>query len=114
MASPFDPALLRRWIDAAAERLTAGRAEIDRINVFPVADHDTGSNLLLTARAAASAPLDGDSPAADAPAAVAAAEDVRPVRAAAALAAAAVRGARGNSGLILSQLFRGLAEELEA
>lgn len=103
MASPFDPALLRRWIDAAAERLTAGRAEIDRINVFPVADHDTGSNLLLTARAAASAPLDGD-----------AAEDVRPVRAAAALAAAAVRGARGNSGLILSQLFRGLAEELEA
>ncbi|ALE82912.1 DAK2 domain-containing protein [Pseudonocardia sp. HH130629-09] len=103
MASPFDPALLRRWIDAAAERLTAGRAEIDRINVFPVADHDTGSNLLLTARAAASAPLDGD-----------AAEDVRPVQAAAALAAAAVRGARGNSGLILSQLFRGLAEELEA
>lgn len=103
MASPFDPALLRRWIDAAAERLTAGRAEIDRINVFPVADHDTGSNLLLTARAAASAPLDGD-----------AAEDVRPVRAASALAAAAVRGARGNSGLILSQLFRGLAEELEA
>ncbi|MEU4376225.1 DAK2 domain-containing protein [Pseudonocardia alni] len=114
MASPFDPALLRRWIDAAAERLTAGRAEIDRINVFPVADHDTGSNLLLTARAAASAPLDGDSPAADAPAADPAAEDVRPVRAAAVLAAAAVRGARGNSGLILSQLFRGLAEELEA
>ncbi|WP_425563642.1 DAK2 domain-containing protein, partial [Pseudonocardia kongjuensis] len=97
MAPPFDPALLRRWIDAAAERLTAGRAEIDRINVFPVADHDTGSNLLLTARAAASAPLEGG-----------------PARAAAALAAAAVRGARGNSGLILSQLFRGLAEELAA
>ncbi|WP_224391676.1 DAK2 domain-containing protein [Pseudonocardia sp. ICBG1293] len=109
MASPFDPALLRRWIDAAAERLTAGRAEIDRINVFPVADHDTGSNLLLTARAAASAPLDGGVPVADP-----VAEDVRPVRAAAALAAAAVRGARGNSGLILSQLFRGLAEELAA
>ncbi|GEC27007.1 hypothetical protein PSA01_40360 [Pseudonocardia saturnea] len=95
VAPPFDSALLRRWIDAAAERLTAGRAEIDRINVFPVADHDTGSNLLLTARAAASAPLEGG-----------------PARAAAALAAAAVRGARGNSGLILSQLFRGLAEEL--
>ncbi|MEJ8279229.1 DAK2 domain-containing protein [Pseudonocardia spirodelae] len=109
MASPFDPALLRRWIDAAAERLTAGRAEIDRINVFPVADHDTGSNLLLTARAAASAPLDaGAPPGADG------AADSGPVRAAAALAAAAVRGARGNSGLILSQLFRGLAEELEA
>ncbi|MFP5072258.1 DAK2 domain-containing protein [Pseudonocardia nantongensis] len=97
MAPPFDPALLRRWIDAAAERLTAGRAEIDRINVFPVADHDTGSNLLLTARAAASAPLDGG-----------------PARAAAALAAAAVRGARGNSGIILSQLFRGVADELAA
>lgn len=97
MAPSFDPALLRRWIDAAAERLTAGRAEIDRINVFPVADHDTGSNLLLTARAAASAPLEGG-----------------PARAAAALAAAAVRGARGNSGIILSQLFRGVAEELGA
>ncbi|MBC3190736.1 DAK2 domain-containing protein [Pseudonocardia sp. C8] len=89
--------MLRRWIDTAAERLAAGRAEIDRINVFPVADHDTGSNLLLTVRAAAAARLDGG-----------------PVRAAAALAAAAVRGARGNSGLILSQLFRGLAEELAA
>ena len=55
MAPPFDPALLRRWIDTAAERLAAGRAEIDRINVFPVADHDTGSNLLITVRSAASA-----------------------------------------------------------
>ncbi|MEQ3554786.1 DAK2 domain-containing protein [Pseudonocardia nematodicida] len=97
MPPTFDPALLRRWIDAVAERLTAGRAEIDRINVFPVADHDTGSNLLLTARAAATAPLSGG-----------------PAGAAAALAAAAVRGARGNSGIILSQLFRGLAEELAA
>ncbi|OLL76391.1 Dihydroxyacetone kinase family protein [Pseudonocardia sp. Ae168_Ps1] len=97
MAPPFDPALLRRWIDAAAARLAECRAEIDRINVFPVADHDTGSNLLLTVRAAASAPLEGG-----------------PARAAAALAAAAVRGARGNSGLILSQLFRGVAEELDA
>ncbi|MEV1291837.1 DAK2 domain-containing protein [Pseudonocardia sp. NPDC049635] len=97
MAPPFDTALLRRWIDAATERLTAGRAEIDRINVFPVADHDTGSNLVLTARAAAAAPLEGG-----------------PAGAAAALAAAAVRGARGNSGLILSQLFRGFAEELAA
>lgn len=97
VALPLDPALLRRWIDAAVERLAGARAEIDRINVFPVADHDTGSNLLLTVRAAAAARLEGGSAAA-----------------ASALATAAVRGARGNSGLILSQLFRGVAEELAA
>jgi uncharacterized protein len=98
-ARPLDAAVLRRWADLAAEQAESHRAELDRINVFPVADGDTGTNLAQTVRAAAEelhrAPARDDAPAA-----------------AAALARGALRGARGNSGVILSQLFRGLAEAL--
>src|SRR5688500_9450002 len=51
----LDAVLLRGWCTAAVQALERNCAEIDRINVFPVADRDTGTNLLLTMRAAADA-----------------------------------------------------------
>jgi DAK2 domain fusion protein YloV len=78
--------------------LAAHRPELDGINVFPVADADTGTNLLLTMRAAVDA-------------AEAAAEPDGIVKA---LARGALLGACGNSGVILSQVLRGLAEAVAA
>jgi DAK2 domain fusion protein YloV len=80
------------------------RDAIDRINVFPVADRDTGSNMLGTMRAAVDAVarvVAEDATAGDDPVAVWSA-----------LARGALAGARGNSGVILSQVLRGLAEVL--
>ncbi|SHK96654.1 hypothetical protein SAMN05443637_11580 [Pseudonocardia thermophila] len=91
----LDAALFVRWVAAAAEGLERHCAEIDRINVFPVADGDTGSNMLLTMRSA-----------------VAEAEprDRRAPDLAAAVAKGALVGARGNSGVLLSQVLRGVAD----
>jgi dihydroxyacetone kinase-like predicted kinase len=55
VAPVLDSALLRHWARAAVTALERHRAEIDRINVFPVPDSDTGTNLLLTMRAAVAA-----------------------------------------------------------
>lgn len=98
MLQVLDAVAVRGWAVACVEALAADREAIDRINVFPVPDGDTGSNLLHTMRAA----LDTltDSAAADGGAALAA------------LAKGALAGARGNSGVILSQVLRGLAEAL--
>lgn len=88
------PELFERVRDAFA----AHRHEIDELNVFPVPDGDTGTNLLLTIRSAldeARGP-DGDG-------------DPSP----GALVRGAVMSARGNSGVILSQVLRGLIETLE-
>ena len=120
MCSTLDALLLERWAEAATASLERHRVEIDRINVFPVPDGDTGTNMLLTMRAATAAvPLattaaartlaaaashTGTSPAA-APHGAATAEAV-----ASALARGALLGARGNSGVILSQMLRGVAE----
>ena len=89
-----------RAIGAARAALEARAAEIDDLNVFPVADGDTGGNMLATAVAVERA-------------AVATAGLPR-VERCAALARAALVGARGNSGMILSQLVRGAAEVLGA
>ncbi|WP_137815642.1 DAK2 domain-containing protein [Gandjariella thermophila] len=98
----LDAAAVRRWAAACVDALDAQRDAIDRINVFPVADGDTGTNLLTTMRAALDALLR------------ASAEDGLAVGAAlAALAKGALAGARGNSGIILSQVFRGLAEAID-
>ncbi|MGI5203380.1 DAK2 domain-containing protein [Spirillospora sp. CA-108201] len=95
-AAVLGGAAVRRWCRLAAEALGRTRAEIDALNVFPVPDGDTGTNLHLTVIAAADA-LDGPPGGAD------------PWRT---LAQGALLGARGNSGVILSQVFRGLADVL--
>lgn len=99
MLDQLDTAAVRRWSMAAVDALAAHQAEIDELNVFPVPDGDTGTNLALTVRAAADA-LAGD-PATTADAALRA------------LAKGAVLGARGNSGVIVSQILRGLAEAVD-
>jgi len=93
------PGLVLAWARASLTRLAAHRPELDGINVFPVADADTGTNLLLTMRSA----VDAAEAAAGEPEAVAAA-----------LARGALLGACGNSGVILSQVLRGLAEAVAA
>ena len=89
--------MLRRGLATAADWLAQNAAAIDAINVFPVPDGDTGSNMALTLRAAVgeldSLPADASVP-----------------RMLAAAARGALLGARGNSGVILSQWLRGLAE----
>jgi dihydroxyacetone kinase-like predicted kinase len=91
-----DPGLVRAWTRGATAALRRERAAIDRVNVFPVADADTGSNLYLTFsegdRAVAAAPAGATGP-----------------QLLATLARAALLGARGNSGVILSEWLRGLA-----
>ncbi|WP_129789609.1 DAK2 domain-containing protein [Promicromonospora panici] len=91
-----DPGLVRAWTRGATAALRRERGAIDRINVFPVADADTGTNLYLTLR-------EGDRAVAGAPA------DTPGPRLLAILARAALLGARGNSGVILSEWLRGLA-----
>ena len=98
MLQVLDAGAVRAWCAAGREALAAARAEIDDLNVYPVPDGDTGTNLLLTMEAV-------DAAVQAAPAAL-----VPTVRA---MAHAALMGARGNSGVILSQLLRGLAEALE-
>jgi uncharacterized protein len=93
----------RRVVEAAYAHLEQRRQEVNDLNVFPVADGDTGDNMVLTMRAVMSEldRLDGqpiDRRARD--------EIVH------AVARAALMGARGNSGVILSQIVRGAAEEL--
>ncbi|AQA06875.1 dihydroxyacetone kinase [Mycobacterium sp. MS1601] len=90
------PALLS-WAHACVGDLITHTDEINRLNVFPVADADTGTNMLFTMRSAlaeASAAEAGAGPA-----------DI-----ASRLARGALHGARGNSGMLLSQILRGLAE----
>ncbi len=93
-----DLAELRRLVGAAAASLDASRARIDDLNVYPVPDGDTGTNMALTMRALVEA-LDDAS---DAP---------RPALAHT-VTRATLMGARGNSGVILSQIVRGAAEVL--
>ncbi|MDT4892006.1 MAG: fatty acid kinase [Pseudonocardiales bacterium] len=97
MLDALDASAIRRWSGAALASVRVHQDEIDALNVFPVPDGDTGTNLALTLAAA-------DDALAAEPA------DVDAAGAARALARGAVRGARGNSGVILSQLLRGLAD----
>ncbi len=95
-ARRLDATTLRHWAHLAVGGLIAHTDEINRLNVFPVADADTGTNMLFTMRAACAC---ADSRADD---------DV--VAVAAALADGALQGARGNSGVLLSQILRGLSD----
>ena len=93
----LDGPRLHAWAARAVAELSARRAEINALNVFPVPDADTGSNMTHTMEAALA---EADRLPADA--------DVAAV--AAALASGSVRGARGNSGLVLSQVLRAVAD----
>ncbi|MDX6665944.1 MAG: fatty acid kinase, partial [Solirubrobacteraceae bacterium] len=95
----------RTVLEGALAHLESRREEINDLNVFPVADGDTGDNMALTLRACL-AELDRLSAEDRALDAVGRDEIVQSV------ARAALLGARGNSGVILSQLIRGAAEEL--
>jgi DAK2 domain fusion protein YloV len=96
MLTALDAPTVRHWSAALVRALEAHQVEIDELNVYPVPDGDTGTNMALTAHAGADAL--GASPAAD------------PKGCLAALARGAVLGARGNSGVIMSQILRGLAD----
>ena len=97
----LDGLALRDWAHTVVSDLITHIDEINRLNVFPVADSDTGANMLFTMRSALAEanavslrrPVHGDV-----------------ARVAAALSAGALNGARGNSGVILSQILRGIAD----
>lgn len=93
----LDAATLRDWAHTAVGDLITHTDEINQLNVFPVADSDTGTNMLFTMR---SALAEANTEAASGEVA----------RVAAALSSGALHGARGNSGVILSQILRGLAD----
>jgi DAK2 domain fusion protein YloV len=100
-----DPSIarFRRVISSAYASLEARRQEVNDLNVFPVADGDTGDNMAMTMRAVMEEldRLDGLE-----------VDEVGRTQLVQALARAALMGARGNSGVILSQIVRGAAEEL--
>ncbi len=100
MLDHLDAGAVRRWCATALHELVAAREEIDALNVYPVPDGDTGTNLVLTMESvsAALAAEPGD--------------DLGAVTAA--VTKGALLGARGNSGVILSQLLRGMGEVFAA
>jgi hypothetical protein len=96
----LDAKVVLRWCRAALAGLAEAREEIDALNVYPVPDGDTGTNLYLTLESATEA-----------------AERAHRENAAlgpvlAAIARGALLGARGNSGVILAQMFRAVADAL--
>jgi DAK2 domain fusion protein YloV len=101
-----DPSIarFRRVISSAYASLEARRQEVNDLNVFPVADGDTGDNMAMTLRAVMEELDRLDS--------FEVGEEVGRTQLVQALARAALMGARGNSGVILSQIVRGAAEEL--
>jgi DAK2 domain fusion protein YloV len=96
-------ARFRRVVSSAYASLEARRQEVNDLNVFPVADGDTGDNMAMTMRAVMEEldRLDGQE-----------VDEIGRTELVQALARAALMGARGNSGVILSQIVRGAAEEL--
>lgn len=90
---------LQRMIVAGANLLHENKQTVDAMNVFPVPDGDTGTNMSLTVLAAAKETQNGDA--------------LRVDMVAKRAANGALRGARGNSGVITSQLFRGFFKGLE-
>ncbi len=95
----IDAASLQRAFLAAARELEARKEWINELNVFPVPDGDTGTNMSLTIMAAAKE--------------VAALENPNMKDLSRAISSGSLRGARGNSGVILSQLFRGFTKEIK-
>ena len=90
---------LRRMIISAAAAIEINKQGLNDLNVFPVPDGDTGTNMSMTINAAASDLRKAEDPALGQAAKIA--------------ASAMLRGARGNSGVILSLLFRGISKRLK-
>ena len=90
---------LRRMIISAAAAIEINKQGLNDLNVFPVPDGDTGTNMSMTINAAASDLRKAEDPSLDQAAKIA--------------ASAMLRGARGNSGVILSLLFRGISKRLK-
>jgi len=93
----LDAAAVRRWCETGLRDLAARRDEINDLNVYPVPDGDTGTNLVATMESVVDAVREAP-------------EDLAATFKA--ISYGALMGARGNSGVILSQLLRGLAEVL--
>ncbi len=100
MNARLDGPTARRWVTLALTALASARPRIDALNVFPVADADTGTNVVLTLSAGARSAQDlpEDAPLGDL---------------SRALADGALWGARGNSGVILAQALQALARTFE-
>ncbi len=94
----IDAKVLSRMFLAGAKNLEAKKEWINELNVFPVPDGDTGTNMTMTIMSAA--------------AAVTALEDPDMETLAKAISSGSLRGARGNSGVILSQLLRGFTKSV--
>ena len=90
---------LRRMIISAAAAIEINKQGLNDLNVFPVPDGDTGTNMSMTINAAAADLRKTEDPSLDQAAKVA--------------ASAMLRGARGNSGVILSLLFRGISKKMK-
>lgn len=94
----IDASLLQKMFLAGAKNLESKKEWINDLNVFPVPDGDTGTNMTLTIMSAAKE--------------VSAIEEPTMQNLAKAISSGSLRGARGNSGVILSQLFRGFTKEM--
>ncbi len=94
----IDAPLLKKMFLAGASNIETKKEYINELNVFPVPDGDTGTNMSMTIMSAARE--------------VSAIEDVTMASLAKAISSGSLRGARGNSGVILSQLFRGFTKEI--
>ena len=99
MRQEIDGAAFRRMLLSAAASIENNKQKINELNVFPVPDGDTGTNMSMTLGAAA--------------ADLRKADGVTLTKAADITASAMLRGARGNSGVILSLLFRGFSKALK-
>ena len=97
-ATILDAQTVRTMFLAAAANLERNKAWINDLNVFPVPDGDTGTNMTLTVMSAVKE--------------INALEDISFDALAKAISSGSLRGARGNSGVITSQLFRGLCKEM--
>jgi DAK2 domain fusion protein YloV len=105
----LDAAAVRRWCAAGLEALRRHQVEIDELNVYPIPDGDTGTNLVLTVTSAWQA-LVAEPEELVAPES----EIARLGRVLRCMARGALLGARGNSGVIVSQILRGTADALAA
>ena len=95
-SNSIDAQLMARMFQAGARNLEAKKEWINELNVFPVPDGDTGTNMTLTIMSAADELKNLD--------------NVSLETVSKAISSGSLRGARGNSGVILSQLFRGCSK----